>query len=277
MTAQFVFLRFALLATFSEANIFGMHPSDTLKVKQKPRKARSQPTKIKTAVGFDFEKFEDLNSEGPVSFDLREEKTVFDEPVDELHAFTDRKTNRIVKKAFSQKNHTSKPRFANQGSCQIIRDRDLQASIPVEFYLEIFGSVRSSVVMKDVGGYFVAENLLEKLVTCDCYDRSRLIDLKNNARVGVERVKHEDVGVFERNIQAENHRVLLKKQRKIEEYRLYMTIAKTLKKCLYHEIRGMGLGAELFSKLMDNARHCIVYKHMDGLNNKSYFPMGVMD
>ena len=253
-----------------------MHPSDTLKVKEKPRTARSQPPKIKTAVGFDFEKFEDLNSEGPVSFDLREEKKVFDEQVDEL-AFTDRKTNRIVKKAFSQKNHTSKPRFAGKGSCQMIRDRDLQASIPVEFYLEMFGSVRSSVVMKDVGGFFVADNLLERLVTCDCYDRSRLIDLKNNARVGVERVKREDVGVVEQNVQAEKQRVALKKQRKDEEYRLYRTIAKTLKKCLYHEIRGMGLGAELFSKLMDNARHCIVYKHMDGLNNKSYFPMGIMD
>ena len=271
MTAQLVFLQFCLVASFSKANIFGMHPSDTLKVKERTRSTRNQTPKIKTAFGFDFEKFEDLNSEGPVSFDLKEEKKVYDESVEELASnnrkTNNRKTNQIVKKSFSQKNQTSKPRVADQGSCQMIRNNDLQTSIPVEFYLEIFGTVRSSVVMKDVGGYFVADNFLERLVTCDCYDRSRLIDLKKNARV---------VDVAEPNVKAET-RVSLNKQRKDEEYRLYRTVAKTLKKCLYHEIRGMGLGAELFSRLMDNARHCIVYKHMDGLNNKSYFPMGVMD
>ena len=142
-------------------------------------------------------------------------------------------------------------------SCKIIRNEDLASPIPVEFYLSIFGTDRSSVVLRGTVGYFSAENFMNNLVKCDC------------AEISLLHLRGHDKNVLVANSHGEN--------KKISVHKSYKTVIKTLRKCLFFEFRAMGLNNELLGRLMDNARHCNVYEHVDGLTEKSYFPMGAMN
>ena len=132
-------------------------------------------------------------------------------------------------------------------ACRPLKDEDISSSVPLDFYLTVFGQMRSSVVIKRVNGYFVAEEFLRKLISCDC-----------NTEVDIKSVKQWSIEKFE------NRRL----------YGYVRNVQKTLRNCLYAEVRALGLGAELFQRVMQNARHCSVYKQVEGSSRKSFFPMG---
>ena len=218
------------LPTFSEANIYGMFPQNLLQVKERTRSTRSHH--------------------------LQTRKPELPRPLNLTFQSIDHETKKSPAKYPEPRTN-----IPNQPpSCKIIKNEDFtfKLSNPIEFYLSIFGTDRSSVVLRDTVGYFAAENFMNKLVNCDCADRSLL------------HLRGHDGTVYALNLHGEKKKFTVQKKS-------YRTVIKTLRKCLYFEFRAMGLNNEFLSKLMGNARHCNVYQHVDGLTDKSYFPMGVMD
>ena len=214
------------LSSFSEANIYGMFPRNLLQVKERTGSTRSHHLQTK-------------KPELPISLSL-------------TLLTNDHQTKKSP--TIHSKLRSKIPN--NAPSCKLIRNEDLTSPIPVEFYLGIFGTDRSSVVLRGTVGYFSAENFMNNLVNCDCADRS-LLHLRGHDNVLAE------------NSHGENNKITVHKSSR--------TVIKTLTKCLYFEFRAMGLNNEFLGRLMDNARHCNVYEHVDGLTEKSYFPLGAMN